>query len=141
MCKILFDYLLYQTKRTEMKTIASAVAVSMLLLQGCSTMNPGKFNFGLEQRQNAITGSQTNGMTPKLTYTATFCGDTQKEKPQDEMAMKMDGKDTAETILLLGLVAIAVGAASKKSDPAPARKPVCTTTSIPFPPYINTICS
>lgn len=121
-----------------MKMIASAVAVSMLLLQGCSTMNPGKFNFGLEQRQNAITGAQTNGMTPKLTYTTTFGGDTQKEKPQDEMAMKMDGKDTTETVILLGLVAIAVAAAKKKE--APAKKPVCFTNTVPFPPYIVTNC-
>ena len=86
-----------------MKTIASALAVSMLLLQGCSAINPGKFNFGLEQRQNAVTGAQTNGMTPKLTYTATFGGDTQKEKAQDEMAMKMDaGNSDVNPLLIIG---------------------------------------
>lgn len=122
-----------------MKTIASAVAVSMLLLQGCAAINPGKFNFGLEQRQNAITGSQTNGMTPKITYTATFGGDAQKAKAQDEMAMKMDGKDTAETAIIIGLIAVAV--ASKKSDPAPAKRLVCTNTTVPFPPYLITNCS
>ncbi|NBT62276.1 MAG: hypothetical protein EBT02_10940 [Planctomycetia bacterium] len=122
-----------------MKTIASAVAISMLLLQGCAAINPGKFNLGLEQRQNAITGAQTNGMTPKLTYTATFGGDSQKAKAQDEMAMKMDGKDTAETAIIIGLIALAV--ASKKSDTTPAKKPICNTTTLPFPPYISTVCN
>ena len=121
-----------------MKMIASAVAVSMLLLQGCSTINPGKFNFGLEQRQNAITGAQTNGITPKLTYTATFGGETQKEKPQDEMAMKMDGQDTAETAVLIGLVALAL--AARKSESKPAKKPVCFSNTVPFPPYVVTNC-
>lgn len=114
-----------------MKKMASAIAISMLLLQGCAGINPGKFNFGLEQRQNVLNDGQTNEMTPKLTYTATFGGETQKEKPQDEMAMKMDGKDTAETAILVGLIALAVALAAKKSEPAAAAAPkICVVKCI-----------
>ena len=105
-----------------MKTIASAIVILMLLLQGCAGINPGKFNFGLEQRQNALNGGQTNGLTPKLTYTATFGGETQKEKPQDEMSMKMDGNDATEMVIVVGLIAAAVALAAKKSEPAPAKE-------------------
>ena len=106
-----------------MKMIASAVAVSMLLLQGCSTMNPGKFNFGLEQRQNAITGSQTNGMTPKLTYTATFGGDAQKAKAQDELAMKVAGGDSdVSSVLIIGGLVLVAAALKKNEQAAEQRK-------------------
>ena len=110
-----------------MKMIASAVAVSMLLLQGCSTVNPGKFNFGLEQRQNALTGAQTNGLTPKITYTATFGGDTQKAKAQDEMAMNVDGKKSDNEVLVIGgLLVLAL--ALKQSESKPKK-----TCSVGFP--------
>jgi hypothetical protein len=117
-----------------MKMIASAVAVSMLLLQGCSTVNPGKFNFGLEQRQNALTGAQTNGLTPKITYTATFGGDTQKAKAQDEMAMNVDGKKSDnEALIIGGLVVLALALKQSESKP----KKTCT---IGFPVLVVYEC-
>ena len=121
-----------------MKTIASAVAISMILLQGCSSLDMGKFGLGLEQRKDLITNQTSNSVSPMLTYSASFGGEKQKTNSKDEMAMKLDessSKDTAEFAVILGVIALAL--ATKKTETAAKKPLVCSTTNIPYQPPIT----
>ena len=114
-----------------MKTIASAVAISMILLQGCSSLDMGKFGFGLEQRKDMMTNQTSNNFTPMLTYKSDFGSDNKSEKSdKSKTGIQLEGEQSAnsDNLLLIGLGALLIGAAAgKKSSSTPAK----TTTNPP----------
>jgi hypothetical protein len=120
-----------------MKITTTIVSLSFLLLQGCSSFNQGKFNFGLEQRHNAVTNAPSSVLTPKLTYTASFGGETAKPKAQDEMAMNIDSKsEISEGMVLGGLFLLALALKKKEQAPTPAFTRPCVVNYLPGFGYI-----
>jgi len=127
------------------KTFTCVLAVAFVL-QGCSALDMNKFGFGLEQRKDVMTNQTSNSFTPMLTYKSDFGGDNKIEKlDKSKTGLQLDGEQSAnsDNLLLIGLGALVIGAAAgKKSASTPAKTtPVCSSTTLPFPPYISTVCN
>ncbi len=118
----------FNPRSENMKKLLICTLVTAFFLQGCSTFQSSKLNFGLEQRKDTITNQTSSSLTPTITWKSDFGGDTRVEKAESRKGLNLDNGNSgiSDNLLLLGLGVVVIGAlAGKKSS---------TTNSTPTPP-------